>query len=86
MQTHGLCLCSTARSLQGRKRSRELCNQSTDSFKISLGGHGRAALHAGTQLPSITYFQVVIRVRLSVVTMTENCNTTLYDGDEKFEH
>lgn len=43
MQTCGLCLCSAVRGLQGReKRAVELCNQSADSFKISLGGRGES--------------------------------------------
>lgn len=35
-----------------------------------------------TQLLPVTYFQVVIRVSLTVVT-TENCNTNLHGGDWK---
>lgn len=56
MQARGLCVCSTARCLQGRKGSGELFHQSTDSFQICLGGLGP------TQLPTRTYFHLVIRV------------------------
>lgn len=69
MQTCGLRLCSSARRLRESKRSRELCNQGTDSFKISLGGHGRVAPLAGTG--------VALSFRLSVVTTSENFKTTL---------
>ena len=44
---------------EGKEGSGELCNQSKDSFKISLGGHGGAALHAGTESSSAAVYNLL---------------------------